>query len=304
VRYSPRGWRGAQGLWFDLIDGGLGGSARTGTPSLTGLDELDDVLYVPPPGPGEEALRDELVAAAVERGLRPVVHTDLGDGVAAIPGPALLLVDELPRLVGSVSGVAEHSHLTQIGFGVEVVWLVPAIAGLTATEGRERRVCQRLEALGVTAVHVYEPRLEGVELRRVAEAVGCAGDEAVFHAEPADATALMRAAHRAGLRVLHPRPLVGVSDRARERRELAGLLGQAADLWLRAGRSPARGQALFRAAREVDRTGFDLRALAREGNLKVLAWLEEPAASVVAAWLAGGGVPLLDELVVEVLGYR
>jgi hypothetical protein len=299
TRYRPRGWRGAAGVWFDLIGGGLGGPTRGAPPAAAEVAPLDDVLYLPPAGPGENVARAELAGAAVERGLRPVVQIEVEDAAEGVPGPCTLLIDSLPALLSP--GPGEGIRRAPPRHGVETVWLLPAIPGLTLGAPAEERVCRRVLELGAHAVHVYEPRLEGAELRRLAESAGAVDLPALFHSEPADGTPLMRAARRAGIEVLHPRPIAGVTGRAAEHRVLSGALGQAADLWLRAGRSPLAAQVLFQAARETDRIAFDLRALAREGNLKVLDWLVEPARSAVESWLATGAMPLLDELVAEVL---
>lgn len=301
VRYTPKSWRGAEGPWLDPTTGRMGGPRRGGKKATADeVGALDDVLYLPPPAIGEESRRDELAAAAVERGLEPVLHVDLGTRVEQVPGPSRLLLDELPRLV-SEEEPEEVARLAQLAFGVEVVWQVPAIAGLTVGAGREERLADRLRALGATAVHVDAPRLEGADLRRLAEAAGAADSVGIFHAQPVDSTALMRSLARAGFQVLHPRPLGGVSGIARDHRRLAGVLGQVADLWLRARCSPSGAQSLFRAAREIDRTGYDLKALHREGNLKVLEWLDGPAVAVAEEWLDRQSTSQLDELTNEVL---
>ncbi|HVS65616.1 MAG TPA: hypothetical protein VMT85_19165 [Thermoanaerobaculia bacterium] len=293
TRYRPKGWGGAPGPWFDLVDGGLGGGLRGAAPRVEDVAALDDLVYLPPPGRGDSGLRDELAAAAIEYGLRPVVQVGLEDPLPSLQGSFTLLIDSLPALLAAAPA----------GSGGEgAVWLLPAIPGLTAGESAQERVCARLVELSASAVHVYEPRLGGSELRRLAELFGGDGFEHLFHGEPVDGTPLMRSARRAGLEVLRPRPAAGVAGRAAENRVLSGLLSQAADLWLRAGRPPSAGQVLFRAAREVDRTAFDLRALAREGNLRVLEWLAEPAGALVDGWLATGAAPLLDDLAAEVLG--
>ena len=293
TRYRPKGWGGAPGPWFDLVDGGLGGASRGAAPRVEDVAALDDLVYLPPPGRGESGLRDELAAATIERGLRPVVQVGLEDPAPAVQGTFTLLIDSLPALLSQAGGGRGRE---------ETVWLLPAIPGLTAGESAQERVCARLVELSASAVHVYEPRLEGSDLRRLAELFGGDGFERLFHGEAVDGTPLMRSAHHAGLEVLRPRPAAGVAGRAAEHRVLSGLLSQTGDLWMRAGRPPSAGQVLFRAAREVDRTAFDLRSLAREGNLRVFEWLAEPAGAVVDAWLATGAAPLLDELTAEVLG--
>jgi hypothetical protein len=299
TRYRPRGWQGAGGLWLDLVAGSLGGPARGAAPAPDSVRGLADVAYLPPPAPFERALRDELAAAAVESGLAPVVHLTWDEPVPPLPpGDCRLLVDCLPALLEAAEELTRAPAAGGEAESAEVIWLLPKLAGVD--DGGEL-LAAWLSALGARRVHVYEPRFTGAELRRLAEAARRPLDfEALFHGEPLDATAWMRAAHRAGLRVLHPRP-PGPPGAREERRRLAGVLAQAADLWLRGGRPAEDGQALFRAAREVDRTPYDLAALARDGNLKVLDWLEGPAAALAESWLATRETPLLAELVAEVL---
>ena len=70
--------------------------------------------------------------------------------------------------------------------------------------------------------------------------------------------------------------------RLRRARELAGHLierGDAAD---------SEGPVYYRAARFLDRNEVDIDAAAREGNLGVLPWLEDPARVAVEGWLDEG----------------
>jgi hypothetical protein len=73
----------------------------------------------------------------------------------------------------------------------------------------------------------------------------------------------------------------------------------AAELWLRLARPVGQGQALYAAARQADRTTFDLAALAREGNLGVLGWLDPLARSLVKEVASTGRSALLKELTAE-----
>ena len=79
-------------------------------------------------------------------------------------------------------------------------------------------------------------------------------------------------------------------------------LAQIAELWLRLERPEADAQELFRAARWIEEAEHDLAALAREGNLGVLAWLSDKARAQVEASLAVDLPPLLAELEAEYLG--
>ena len=75
-------------------------------------------------------------------------------------------------------------------------------------------------------------------------------------------------------------PAPPLPPRLRRARELAGHLielGDAAD---------SEGPVYYRAARFLDRNEVDIDAAARESNLGVLPWLEEPARVAVEEWLA------------------
>jgi hypothetical protein len=74
------------------------------------------------------------------------------------------------------------------------------------------------------------------------------------------------------------------------------------ELWLRLGRPVGRGQAFLRAMRWVDRSRRSLAALAREGNLGVLPWLDAESAQLVEEVLLGGSCALLDQLLAEYVG--
>ena len=77
-------------------------------------------------------------------------------------------------------------------------------------------------------------------------------------------------AHRHGLEPFLSRPLPRPPVLGAGNRRIGGVLALAGELWLRLGRPVEQGQALYRAARWVDRSSYDLEALAREGNLGVL----------------------------------
>ncbi|HEX5761030.1 MAG TPA: hypothetical protein VF121_17720, partial [Thermoanaerobaculia bacterium] len=66
--------------------------------------------------------------------------------------------------------------------------------------------------------------------------------------------------------------------------------------WLRLGRAERQGEALYTAARHLDRSERDAEALAREGNLGVLPWLDALGRQVVEEALAGGEGTALGDL--------
>jgi hypothetical protein len=123
----------------------------------------------------------------------------------------------------------------------------------------------------------------------------------LFHGDLPDPRPLARAARAHGiapfLRRLLPRPpLAGAAER-----ETSGLLALAGEIHLRLGRL-APSQACFRAARWIDQSGYDLRALAREGNLHVLHWLDPASRAIVEEWAETGRSETVEGLLDEYAG--
>jgi hypothetical protein len=160
--------------------------------------------------------------------------------------------------------------------------------------------CRRLAAAGFGTVHGIAPSLPPAQRRQLYERIappdtemneGEGGDDdlfqALFHGPGADPRAFARAAHRHGLSPFLPRPLPRPPLAGGPEREAAGLLALAGELSFRLGQ-PGRGQAYLRAARWVDRTAYDLRPLAREGNLPVLHWLGAESRAIVEEWAETG----------------
>ncbi len=83
-------------------------------------------------------------------------------------------------------------------------------------------------------------------------------------------------------------------------RRIGGALALAAEVWLRLGRSIETGHALYRDARWVDRSTYDLEALAREGNLGVLP-LDPLSREIVAEHEEEGESERLAQLLAEYL---
>jgi hypothetical protein len=78
------------------------------------------------------------------------------------------------------------------------------------------------------------------------------------------------------------------------------MLALAGEIWLQLGRPVEQGQAFYRSARWVDRTSYDLEALAREGNLAVLP-LDPASREIVAEGAATGESEWLARLLEEYL---
>jgi hypothetical protein len=317
IRYAPRDWPGSQGFWVDLATAGLGrppAAAGLDLPALGGSEPLDDLLYLPPVPPQLAAARDDLARRHLAAGTPVMVQvearlqTAAGGEVPAAAGlaGAVAVLDPLAALLAR-----DLAALDRIPPGAAAVW--PLASGLTDAPELWEEGCARLAAAGATAVQALALDLGPADRRRLVERCGEAAFEPLFHrpsAAPAE-RAFARAAHRHGLAPFLPRPLPsapapdaagaagGFRRAGAANRRLAGQLALAAELWLRLGRPAGQGQALYAAARQADRTAYDLAALAREGNLAPLAWLDAAARRMVDEGAAEGTPALLAELLAE-----
>jgi hypothetical protein len=304
IRYVPRagkGWRawpGPTGPWLDLAAGAIAGWEVRAS-ALPSLDPapLDDVLYLPPVRPELASRRDELALRHLERGTPVLVQLRPGD--PAPPAPAVAVYDLLPWLLTEVREET-WGRLPALPAGAVAVW--PLLPGIRDGEKPWEEACTRLAAAGVEVVQAVRPRLDPADRRRLADRAGEESFHALFHREASEARAFARCAHRHGLTPFLWRPLPRSPILRRENRRLAGLLALAGELWLRLGRPAEHGHGLFRAAREADRTTWDLASLARDGNLAVLDWLTADARQLVEESLAGHDPGLLQELMREYLG--
>ena len=315
IRYAPRDWPGPPGLWVDLATAGLGRppaslpSAELDLPALGGPEPLGDLLYLPPVFPALAAARDALARRHLAQGTPVLIQIEADDRAPAAPLPpgAVAVLDPLAALLDR-----DWAALDRLPPGAAAVW--PLAAGLTDDPALWEEGCARLAAAGAAAVQALALDLDPADRRRLVERCGEAAFEPLFH-RPASAAAergFARAAHRHGLAPFLPRPLppapaadlegdlaTGSGRRAAANRRLGGQLALAAELWLRLGRPAGPGQALYAAARQADRTAYDLAALAREGNLAPLAWLDPAARRLVEEGAAGETPALLGELLAE-----
>ena len=101
--------------------------------------------------------------------------------------------------------------------------------------------------------------------------------------------------------VQEPRPLPVRSHAGAENHRVAGCLALAAELWLRLGRPVEPAQSLFRAARWLDATAYDVAALHRERNLAVVTAFGPLARQAVVDAIHHGEPALLTELMTEYL---
>lgn len=323
IRYAPRSWpcapaggaagSGVSPLWLDLA------GDRLGAPGEPGCDEIelpagpfDDVLYLPPVTPGLQAARDRAAAEVAAQGTPVLVQLLPGEAAPDAEG-VVALYDLLEPLVAE-----DLAALSKIPAGVAAVW--PLVAGLTDTPDLRDEGVRRLAEAGVGVLQAVSPDLPPADRRRLFERRSSAGikevvaaparrpqeslapmpDEeevyrALFHAGQPDPRLLARAARAQGLAPFLPRPLPRPPLSGAPNRQLAGLLALAGELHVRLDRL-APGQACFRAARGVDQSPNDIRALARDGNLHVLPWLDPMCRSIVDEWSEAGTSATVDAL--------
>lgn len=323
IRYAPRAWSVGPApdglLWLDLARGHLGAPLKGGkvgeaeeedgprTPlhPLLPAGPFDDVVYVPPVAPGEDAaraVRDGEVAELIAAGTPVVLHMLPGD--PSPPEGATGVVDLLDSLVEG-----RLDELSAIPPGTAAaVW--PLVGGLTDDEDLVERGLRRLAEAGVRMVQPVAPDLPPADRRRLAEGRDEGVFDALFHGPPADPRPFSRRARELWARPDGPpawesvvflrRPLPRPPLGGASQREVAGLLLVAGELEGRLGRH-GRGQVHFRAARWIDRTQYDLKVLAEEGNLEVIPWLDPASRRIIEEWARSGSSASVDRLGEEYL---
>lgn len=305
IRHRPRRWPAAPGadvLWLDLARGVLGAPGEgpadpARAPLLPRLPDPppDDVVYVPPVDPAARAERDREVARLAAAGTPLLVQ--LLPGEPSPTGGATAVYDLLGPLAAG-----DLDRLGALPAGTAAVW--PLVAGLTDDPELWRAGCRALAAAGVATAQPVRPALPAADRRRLAAGRDEETFAALFHRPAPDERAFARVAHRAGLAPFLPRPVVAGAAADRTPREPAGLLALAGELTLRLGRGTGRGQSLYRAARLLDRTACDVRALVREGNLSVLPWLDDTGRQVLEEWARAGRSAAVDDLLATYLDDR
>ena len=313
IRHSFSRWpaAGSDDLWCDLVTGGLppstAGPLPVATEAAEGVHSVSDVVYVPPLPADHEHLRTRIVEAAAAVGVPLLVQVvanipvgGAGFRELAAPAPADLppnavvvvdLIDALVRHAAVLRSQFRERRQPSLPFeprplaGASVVW--PLVADWTDQPELLEPAMARLAAAGARRVVPRVMQISARERRLLAERLQSTWPEAfdaLFHGGESspDTSAFRTAAEAAGLQPRLPRPLPAppLPPRLRRTRELAGHLielGDAAD---------SEGPVYYRAARFLDRNEVDIDAAAREGNLGVLPWLEEPARLAVEEWLA------------------
>jgi hypothetical protein len=302
IRYAPRAWDVPDRPWVDLAAGTVGAWERGAPPRSPELPpagedaRADDVFYLPPVTARRGAARDRLAASLLVGGTPVVVQLFPGEetSIPAVQGVAFVF-DLLTCLVDR-----ELGSLRRLRKGACAVW--PLIAGLTDDPALWELGCRDLAAAGVAQALGLAVSLSPRDRRRLAERRG--DEESTFdalfhHPAPAERD-FASAAARHGLAPFLPRPLPRPPLLGAGNRRLAGVLASIGDLWLRLGRPSEPGHAFFRDARWIDGGGYDVEALAREGNLGVLP-LEASSRAALVEVVATGESSLLEELRQEYL---
>jgi hypothetical protein len=289
VRFAPRDWPGANEPWLDLARGRLGDAGEGGDFAALAGQPLDDVAYLPPVPPRLATERDALALDHLARGT-PVLLQLLPGESTTVEG-AQLVVDALPAVLAG-----DLSLLDRLPEGAGVAF--PLLAGLTDDPELWAIVGERMTAAEAAWVHGIAPQLSPVERRRLARDDAF---EALFHRDAPSERDFSRSLMRFGFTPFLPRPLPRPPIQLRENRRIAGLLGLAAEIWLRLGRPAEAGQALFRASRWADATRYDLASLCREGHLGVIDELAGLAGTLVEQAVARSGESELAAMIDEYL---
>jgi hypothetical protein len=299
IRYAPRSWEGPRRPWLDLAAGRIGRSGRQAltAPGPSGQPPLDDLLYLPPVPERLAGPRDALARQALAGGAPVLVQLLPGDDTSLAPGEGAVLVIDL--LAALLAGELDCLPPPPAG-AAAAVW--PLLPGLAGDPDLWESGCQRLAAAGLGQLQALVPALGAGDRRRLAATLGEGSFDALFHRQPPAERDLARVAHRHGLAPFLPRPLPRPPLLRAGNRRIAGLLALAAELWLRVGRPVGQAHSLFRAARWLDSTAYDVDALSREGNLAAVTALDPLARRAVIEATGGGEPALVAELLAEYLG--
>ena len=281
VAAAPRTWRAVDRLWTHvgaMTLAGLRKRSTEGVPELA-VEDVDDLFYVPPVAEDFVAERDHLVDLLGQAAVPSLVQLSPGETPPEHQGVIALYDLLVPLLAG------DYDELAVLPEGAVAVW--PLVPGITDDPTRWE---EALEVLALRKVAVVQPQtleLNAMARRRLAEGRGDDVFDALFHGRGGfGERSFARHVHQAGLSPFFERPVAAcATDRQQGNRAVAAKLALAGELSLRLGHSVAAGQAYFRAARGAETTSHDLRALAREKNLKVLDWLDDRSLRMVEEML-------------------
>jgi hypothetical protein len=299
---TPSASRGMAGAIFA---GELRGAGRCGDEAVSGRSvatrDVDRGPSEPAAGANDAADRGKAEGTAAR--LAPAADADTTRGAPAVEPPAAHAQTAAGQPAGAgttavpfvdpfagASG-AFHRAFAFVPAGAAAVW--PLVPGLTDGSDLVAAGLHALAAAGVAAVQPVIPRLAPADRRRLAEGAGDEAFDRLFHGGEPDERAFARAAAARGLAFFLPRPLPRPPLAGAANRRIAADLAVAGELWLRLGRAPSQAQAFFRAARWADETGYDLPALAREGNLGVVAAVDAASRALIEEAAASGREPSL-----------
>ena len=294
VRFFPRSWPGAGVLWLDLARRGLGQSSQ----AVTELDvealaaPRSDVVYLPPVDSALETSRLRLVDALARSGT-PLWVQSIAGSPAEETGP--VWVHDLLQALAT----GDLESLDGLPAGAVAIW--PLVSGYTDDPELWREGLARLARAGVARVQGICPELSPADRRHLVEVAGSHGFDKLFHGDPPSERAFAVAVDDLGMDPFLQRPLPSSPGRLRRNRALAAQLALMGELWLRLGWPESAGQALYGSSRWIDRESHDVSALAREGNLGVVSWLDAISRQAVQEIVETGSSTLLDELRSEYL---
>ena len=293
IKYRFRSWPGARDHWIDIASGGLGsaGERATSIESEWTAEPLDDLVYLPPVAREQRSARDELVRSLRGQGV-PVLVQLLEEDPVGVGELAVydLLETLLDRNFERLGGLPE---------GSSAVW--PLIAGYTDGADLWHAGVERLASAGVINVQGVVAELDPSGRRKIVEKGGEQGFDALFHGSTPSEREFSQTVRGAGLNPFISRPLPEGPKWLRGNRRIAEVLGLSGEFWLRLGKQEATGQALYAAARRVDSDSHDLSTLCREGNLKVIDWLDPLSRQIIEEWVTNNKSSRLEELKTEYL---
>lgn len=283
IRWTPRDWPAPAQPWIDpgrnlLVDAappdpGAAQLPRHHQPSRT----YDDVVGLPPVPATKRSWRDTQVAALADAGT-PVVALRLPGERRGVEALSVYdLTDSLLR--------GDPDAASDLPSRAWALW--PLIPGRTDGESLVEAGLARLAEAGAAGVQAMIPELTPRQRRALAEEAGEEAFVALFHGRAADERRFHRRVAEHGLAVFPPRPLPDAPAVAGNR-QLAALLFHLGDLERRLGRSLARGEALWAAARNIDRAEHDMARLAREGNLDIVPWLDAEVRELLLSFVRDG----------------
>jgi hypothetical protein len=276
IRYRIRKWPGAPRCWVDLGSGSLGQQKKDGGRVGRKWEGqiLDDLLYLPPVPERQHQEREALAKSLTDQGIPVLVQRFPRD-----PGEAgvMAVYDLLETLLEG-----DLSELSNLPRGAVVIW--PLIAGYTDSVDLCRSGLEILAAAGVSAVQGISIELDPTDSRRIVERGGEEGFETLFHGSAPSERAFSQLVSNTGLEPFVSRPVPLRPRWLRSNRQLSEVLYLCGELWLRLGRPEATGQELFAVARRVDMESHDVAAICREGNLRVMDWIDPLSRRVITEW--------------------